>query len=76
MTFRVLKPGGLFCGCFYIKGQSRRTDWFIDKLYTPKGFFTPPYETVDSLRRRLDDLYAQVELKTVRSMACFTCRKG
>ncbi len=75
-TFRVLKPGGLFCGCFYIKGQNRRTDWFIDKLYTSKGFFTPPYETADSLRRRLDDLYAQVELGTVRSMACFTCRKG
>ncbi len=75
-TFRVLKPGGLVCGCFYIKGENRRTDWFVDKLYTPKGFFTPPYETVDSLRRRLDNLYTRVELETVRSMACFTCRKG
>ncbi len=74
-TFRVLKPGGLVCGCFYIKGENRRTDWFVDKLYTPKGFFTPPYETVDSLRR-LDDLYTRVEMETVRSMACFTCRKG
>ncbi len=74
-TFRVLKPGGLVCGCFYIKGENRRTDWFVDKLYTPKGFFTPPYETVDSLRR-LDNLYTRVELETVRSMACFTCRKG
>lgn len=44
-TARVLKPGGIFCGCFYIKGENRRTDWFIDRLYTPKGFFTPPFET-------------------------------
>lgn len=39
--YRVLRPGGTFCGCFYIKGENRRTDWFIKKLYTPKGFFTP-----------------------------------
>lgn len=75
-TCRVLKPGGTFCGCFYIQGKNRRTDWFIDKLYTPKGFFTPPYETVDSLRRRLEGLYAQVKVETVEAMACFTCRKG
>ena len=28
-TFRVLKPGGTFCGCFYIRGGCARTDWFI-----------------------------------------------
>lgn len=30
----------------------------------------------DSLHRRLAELYAQVELQTVESMACFCCRKG
>lgn len=75
-TYRVLKPGGTFCGCFYIKGENRRTDWFVDKLYTPKGFFTPPYETADSLRRRLERMYAQVNLEAVEAMACFTCVKG
>ncbi|MGN0774792.1 MAG: class I SAM-dependent methyltransferase [Candidatus Ventricola sp.] len=74
-TFRVLRPGGIFCGCFYIKGENRRTDWFIEHLYTPKGFFTPPYETAESLQKRLEKLYEQVELETVESMACFTCRK-
>lgn len=74
-TFRVLKPGGIFCGCFYIKGENRRTDWLIDHLYTPKGFFTPPYETADSLRKRLEERYEQVKLDTVESMACFICRK-
>ena len=41
-TYRVLKPGGTFCGCFYIQGQNRRTDWLIRKLYQSKRFFTPP----------------------------------
>ena len=75
-TWRVLKPGGVFCGCFYIKGQNKRTDWFVEKLYVPKGFFTPPFETVDSLKQRLSSLYAQTEVRTVESIACFTCRKG
>ena len=75
-TFRVLKPGGTFCGCFYIAGQNKRTDWFINHLYVPKGFFTPPFDTVATLYKRLSKLYESVELQTVESMACFTCRKG
>ncbi|MFR0733482.1 MAG: hypothetical protein ACLSHU_04075 [Oscillospiraceae bacterium] len=42
----------------------------------PKGFFTPPFETADSLRQRLEELYAEVTLETVESMACFRCKKG
>ena len=75
-TYRVLKPGGTFCGCFYVKGENRRTDWFIDKLYTPKGYFTPPYETLVSLRARLDNLYARAEASAVEGIACFRCVKG
>jgi SAM-dependent methyltransferase len=75
-TFRVLKPGGTFCGCFYIKGQNRRTDWFIEKMYTPKGFFTPPFETLGSLRWRLSEMYAKAELSAVEGIVCFSCRKG
>ena len=75
-VFRVLKPGGIFCGCFYIKGENKRTDWFIEKLYTPKGFFTPPYETAGSLKAKLESMYAKVTVDTVESMGCFTCRKG
>ena len=75
-TFRVLKPGGIFCGCFYIQGENKRTDWFIEKLYTPKGFFTPPYETLDSLKARLEGMYEEAEICTVEAMVCFACRKG
>jgi SAM-dependent methyltransferase len=74
-TFRVLKPGGTFCGCFYIKGQNRRTDWFIEKLYTPKGFFTPPFETLQSLQERLSGLYGTAQTEAVEGIGCFICRK-
>ena len=74
--FRVLKPRGIFCGCFYVKGENRRTDWLIRKIYTPKGYFTPPFETVNSLEKRLKALYMKAEVKSVESMAVFRCRKG
>jgi ubiquinone/menaquinone biosynthesis C-methylase UbiE len=74
-TFRVLKPGGTFCGCFYIQGQNRRTDWFIEKMYVPKGFFTPPFETLQSLYGRLSQLYDTADVSAVEGIVCFTCRK-
>ena len=75
-TFRVLKKGGTFCGCFYIAGGCKRTDWFIKHMYVPKGFFTPPFETRDSLRRRLQGMYADVNVTAVEGIGCFTCRKA
>ena len=74
-TYRVLKPGGIFCGCFYIKGGCPRTDWFIKHLYQPLGFFTPPYETKESLKRRLSSLYKKTQVISVEGIACFRCRK-
>lgn len=74
-TFRVLKPGGTFCGCFYIQKQNKRTDWFIKHLYEPKGFFTPPYETLQSLKERLESMYEKVDISAVEGIVCFTCRK-
>ena len=74
-TFRVLKPGGVFCGCFYIRGGCSRTDWFIQHLYVPRGFFTPPFETESSLRERLKELYREVNVTSVEGIGCFRCRK-
>ena len=74
-TFRVLKKGGTFCGCFYIRGACKRTDWFIRRLYVPKGFFTPPFETLESLRSRLSGLYTKVQVEHVEGIGCFRCVK-
>ena len=74
-TWRVLKPGGIFCGCFYVSGEHRRTDWFIRHVYEPAKFFTPPYETMPSLRTRLQSLYETVRLGNLKSIAWFVCKK-
>ena len=74
-THRVLKKDGTFCGCFYVKGICGRTDWFIQHLYQPKGFFTPPYETVESLRKRLESMYREVMVSAVEGIGCFKCVK-
>ena len=74
-TCRVLKRGGVFCGCFYISGEFPRTDWFVQHMYVPKGFFTPPFETKESLTKRLQALYTQVEVHTVHAEGIFRCVK-
>lgn len=75
-TFRVLKPGGTFCGCFYVKDEYPRTDWFIRHAYEPAKFFTPPYETVTSLQTRLNGLYETAMVGSLKGIAWFVCRKG
>ena len=74
-TYRVLKPGGTFCGCFYVRGSFARTDWFIRHLYQPMKFFTPPYETAESLQHQLEAQYDTVEIGTVKGIAWFVCKK-
>ena len=63
-VFRVLKPGGTFCGCFYVMGEQKRTDWLVRHVYEKAGFFTPPYETVSSLKACL--LYTSGDLRVLR----------
>lgn len=74
--FRVLKPGGTFCGCFYVKGEHKRTDWFCRHVYEKTGFFTPPYETAASLKNRLERMYADVTFGTEKGIAWFVCKGG
>ena len=38
-------------------------------------FFPPPYETVQSLKARLEEMYADVQLGNVKSIAWFVCKK-
>ncbi|MBR6090690.1 MAG: class I SAM-dependent methyltransferase [Anaerolineaceae bacterium] len=74
-TCRVLKPGGIFCGCFYTEGSNAHTDRMIRSIYVKKGFFTPPFETTESLRTRLEKMYKEVKVTNVQSIAVFQCRK-
>lgn len=74
-TFRVLKPGGDFIACFYIRGESGMTDWLVNTVLSKKGWFTPPFQTREELRARLESLYSEVELHLDGSIAYFRCRK-
>lgn len=74
-TWRVLKTGGIFTGCFYIRGKFRRTDWLVKKILARKGWFTPPFPTEEQLKRILNKLYTEVELHIDGSMTYFKCIK-
>ena len=74
-TRRVLKRGGIFCGCMYVKGENRRTDLFVEKFCERQGFFSPPYETLSSLEKFLSKNYSRTVVSHVESFAGFICTK-
>ena len=74
-TYRVLKKGGTFTGCCYVKGQNRITDLFVQAFCVPMGFFTPPFDTAESLEERLRSMYREVKVTRTGSFAGFVCRK-
>lgn len=75
-THRVLKSGGIFLGCFYIKGERRIADWFVRNLLNKKGFFTPPHYTKEEASKLLQSFYGyKVEVINYRSILIFKCIK-
>ena len=48
----------------------------MEQAQEKAGFFTPPYETVSSLKARLDGMYTDVDMGNLKSMAWFVCRKA
>jgi len=74
-VYRVLKSGGLFIACFYVKGQSRISDWLVNAVLSRKGWFTPPFETSDQLRMRLGEHYTIQEYHLEGSMVYFVAIK-
>lgn len=74
-TWRVLKDGGVFIACFYIRGKSRLTDWLVKQILSKKGWFTPPFQTEEELKAVLEERYKDIELYVDGSMAYFKCVK-
>lgn len=74
-TCRVLKSGGDFIACFYIRGKSKRTDWLVKNILAKKGWFTPPFQTEEELKNTLQKMYKEVDLHVDGSMAYFHCIK-
>ena len=74
-TWRVLKPGGIFIACFYIKGKSKRTDWLVNHILSKKGWFSPPFQTENELKDILKKMHKQMDIHIDGSMVYFCCTK-
>lgn len=70
-SYRVLKRGGSFIGCWYIRGESSMTDTLVKQILTRKGWFTPPFDTAAQLRRKLEKGYDLREFHVEGSMVYF-----
>lgn len=74
-TYRVLKRGGKFIACFYIQGKSKITDLLVSKVLARRGWFTPPFDTVSSLKERLELEYRIKNFHVRGSMVWFCAVK-
>lgn len=74
-TARVLKKGGMFCGCHYIRGEYGITDFVVKALLTKRGWFSPPFQTKEEAFKVLSSYYSEVELFNDKAIMWFRCIK-
>ena len=72
---RVLKKGGKLISCFYIEGQSKRTDFLVNKFLAKKGWFTPPYFNRLSVQTTFSEIYDIQDFHIKGSMVYFCAVK-
>ena len=72
---RVLKPNGHFLACYYIKGKSKVTESLVNMVLSRKGWFTPPFETEQELRTKLDVYFRTDTFCTEGSIVYFSAVK-
>lgn len=72
---RVLKDGGSFIACFYVKGEGKTTDWLVKNILAKKGWFTPPFQSKSDVTETLNKLFKQVDINIDGSMIYFKCVK-
>ena len=72
---RTLKSGGELLACFYIAGEKKAADWLARTVMTRMGWFTPPFDTVETLRNRLEPHYAILDFHVEGAMVYFRAKK-
>ncbi|MEE1062749.1 MAG: SAM-dependent methyltransferase, partial [Paludibacteraceae bacterium] len=72
---RTLKPGGEFLACFYVAGEKRISDWLVNSVLTRMGWFTPPFDTANDVRRRLEPYYEILDFNIEGAMLYFRAKK-
>ncbi len=51
---RVIRKQGRLVACCYVKGVTRRSDWFVKHFGVRRGFFSPPFFQVDDIASHLE----------------------
>ena len=72
---RTLKSGGELLACFYIAGEQRVADWLAKTVMTHMGWFTPPFDTANDVRKRLGPYYEILDFHVEGAMLYFRARK-
>lgn len=73
---RVLKPGGKFLGCFYVRGKRKLTDLFVSCYHEPKGWFVPPFYSEQDIVERFSQYFELKPLLFLKSFVVFEACKG
>ena len=73
--YRVLKTGGTFIACFYVKGKTKLGDWLANNVLTSKGWFSKPFETEDETKLRLLKQYEFKRYNIKGSIVYFSATK-
>jgi SAM-dependent methyltransferase len=72
---RVLKSGGTFCACFYIRGESKQADLIVEHIERDTDMFCPPYYTEKDVECKLKSLYASGDIHLQKSILFLKCVK-
>ena len=72
---RTLKTGGELLACFYVSCEKKTADWLAKTVMTRMGWFTPPFDTADDVRRRLEPYYDILDFQVEGAMLLFRARK-
>ncbi len=72
---RTLKQGGELLACFYIAGEQKIADLLAKTVLTRMGWFTPPFDSANDVRRRLEQYYEILDFNIEGAMLYFRAKK-
>ncbi len=72
---RVLKKDGILLSSFYVEGKGKLADFVVKKILAKKGFFTLPFDSEESIRRRLSKDFELEFFDCHGSLIYFCARK-
>lgn len=72
--YKRMKQADITC-LDYIAGEQRVADWLARTVMTRMGWFTPPFDTADDVKHRLEPYYEILDFHVEGAMLYFRARK-